>query len=83
MQRVIDQSEVGNRHEEIVSAVSMGDTFIVTRQGVPIAELRPILSRRRRVVGKPEIIATFANGPRIDAGRLRSDLDRVVDPDVV
>lgn len=77
---MIDQSELGNRNEEIVSAVSMGDTFIVTRQGVPIAELRPILSRRRRVVGKPEVIATFANGPRIDARRLRSDLDRAVGP---
>lgn len=83
MQRVIDQSELGDRSEEIVNAVSMGDSFIVTRQGVPIAEVRPILSRRRRVVGKPEIIATFANGPRIDARRIRSDIDRVVDPDVV
>ena len=83
MQRVIDQSELRISNEEILDAVSRGDSFIVTRNGEPVAELRPILNRRRHVVAKPEVIATFAHGPCIDARRLRTDLDRVVDPDVI
>ena len=82
MPRVIAQRELRNRNAEIINAVSRGDSFIVTRNGEPVAELRPLVHGRNRVVPKSEIIAAFANGPRIDARRLRADLDRLIDQDV-
>ena len=83
MPRVIAQRELRNRNAEIINAVSQGDSFIVTRNGEPVAEIRPIVHGRSRVVPKAEIIAAFANGPRIDARQLRADLDRVIDQDII
>lgn len=83
MARVIAQRDLRNRNAEIIDAVCQGDSFIVTRNGEPVAELRPIVHGRRRVVPRAEIIAAFANGPRIDARQLRADLDLVVDQDVL
>ena len=82
MPRVIAQRELRNRNAEIINAVSEGHSFIVTRNGEPVAELRPIVHGRSSVVPKAAIIAAFANGPRIDARQLRADLDQVVDQDV-
>lgn len=48
------------------------------RNGEPIAELRPI--RAGRFVSRETIAAAAARAPRIDAQRLRNELDAVVDP---
>jgi antitoxin (DNA-binding transcriptional repressor) of toxin-antitoxin stability system len=56
-----------------------GEEFIVTRNGRPVGELRPI--RPRRFVPKEAAIAAFASAPRIDYERLRADIDAVVDQD--
>lgn len=57
--------------------VQAGQTVIVTRNGVPVAELRPVPPRRfvpRSVIGDAARRAV-----RVDARRLRADLDAVVD----
>lgn len=79
MPRTIAQRELRNQSAAIMDAVSQGESFIVTRNGVPIAELRPIPTARKEVVSKAEIAAVFIHGPRIDARQLREDVDRLVD----
>lgn len=79
MARTIAQRELRNQNAAIMDAVSHGDSFIVTRNGVPVAELRPIAGARRRVVPKADVVAMFAGGPHIDARQFRQDLDGLVD----
>lgn len=61
--------------------VDRGESFVVTRNGVPVAELVPL--RRRRFVSVDAAVAAFAGAAPIDAGRFRADVDGVVDQSVV
>ena len=54
-----------------------GETFIITRNGVPVGELSPL--RRHRFVKAETAAAVFRNAPPIDAKRFRNDLDDVAD----
>ena len=77
MNRVITQRELRNRSAEILRDVQAGQTVIVTRNGTPVAELRPL--QPRRFVTRSTIAAGAAQAPRIDAARFRADLDAAVD----
>jgi prevent-host-death family protein len=79
MTRSITQRELRNQSGEIMRAVDAGASFIVTRNGVPVAELIPL--RRRRFVPRETVIAAFAGAPPIDFQRFRADMDRIVDQD--
>ena len=79
MPKTIAQRELRNDNAKVIEAVAAGESFVVTRNGVPVAELRPIRQKRRTFVPAAELVALAANGPRIDRERLRADLDRVVD----
>ena len=57
-----------------------GETFIVTRNGVPVGELTPL--RRHRFVAAEAAVALFRAAPPIDAEQFRADLDSVVDQDI-
>jgi prevent-host-death family protein len=80
MARTIAQRELRNDNAKVIAAVAAGETFVVTRNGVPVAELRPIAPRRRTVVSRSELVELAAAGPHVDAQRLRADLDSVIDP---
>lgn len=60
-------------------ALDRGEEFIVTRNGVPVGELRPF--QKRRFVPAEVAIAVFAGAPRIDFDQFRADIDRYVDQD--
>ena len=60
--------------------VGAGETYVVTRNGVPVGELAP--RRRRRFVNADTVVAAFTGAPRVDWRRLRTDLDRVASQDV-
>jgi prevent-host-death family protein len=77
--RIIAQRELRNDNAKVIDAVAAGESFIVTRNGVPVAELRPTQPARRTFVPRAEIAELGAAGPRIDGERFRADLDRVVD----
>jgi prevent-host-death family protein len=79
--REISQRELRDDAGDILSAVEHGETFVVTRNGDPIAELIPV--RRRKFVPTEEVLAAFANEPPIDAGRFFADLDALVDQRIV
>ena len=64
---------------KVIEAVTAGETFIVTRNGEPVAELRPIQRHRRTFVSRTEIDEMAAGGVRIDHRRFRDDLDKAFD----
>lgn len=61
--------------------LDQGESFVVTRNGVPVGELAPL--RRRRFVRSESAIAMFRHAPGVDLARLRGDLDRVVSQDLI
>ena len=77
MARTITQRELRNESGEIMRGLDDGETFIVTRRGVPVGELVPI--RRRRFASRDVIASSFGTAPPVDLDRLRTDLDRLVD----
>ena len=54
-------------------ALDRGESFVVTRNGVPVGELTPV--RRRQFVAADDAVAAFANAPAVDLHRFRGDLD--------
>jgi antitoxin (DNA-binding transcriptional repressor) of toxin-antitoxin stability system len=79
MERRITQRELRNESGSVMRALDRGDSFVVTRNGVPVGELRPM--RRRRFVSSDAAVAAFAGTPKLDAKRLRADLDRALNQD--
>jgi prevent-host-death family protein len=78
MGRTITQRELRNDSGAVLREVQAGNSLIVTRNGTPIAELRPIATRQ--FVPRSVIAGSARGAPRIDASRFRKDLDEVVDP---
>jgi prevent-host-death family protein len=80
MSQNITQRELRNDSGEIMRRLDQGESFIVTRNGVPVGELAPL--RRHRFVPADAAVAVFRNAPAIDADRFRADLDSVAGQDV-
>jgi prevent-host-death family protein len=78
MPRSITQRELRDDSAAILREVRAGHTLIVTRNGMPVAELRPIAPRR--FVLRAGLAEVASGAPRLDAKRFRKDMDRVVDP---
>lgn len=83
MARTIAQRELRNDNAKVIEAVTAGETFIVTRNGEPVAELRPIRPGRRTFVSRKEIEELAAAGVRINHRRLRDDLDAAFDQGIM
>jgi antitoxin (DNA-binding transcriptional repressor) of toxin-antitoxin stability system len=79
LNREITQRELRNESGEIMRQLDRGETFVVTRAGVPVGELTPM--RRHRFVSADSVVAMFRNAPAIDSERFRADLDAVAAQD--
>jgi prevent-host-death family protein len=79
MARKITQRELRNESGEIMRALDRGETFVVTRNGVPVGELTPL--RQRRFITAEAAVELFAGSPVIDPEQFRIDVDAVVDQD--
>ncbi len=80
MSRIITQRELRNQSAAVLRDVQAGQTIVVSRNGVPVAELRPI--QPRRFVSRAIIAEAAVRAPRIDVGRFRADVDAVIDQSV-
>ncbi len=80
MNRTISQRELRNQSAAVLREVQAGQILVVTRNGEPIAELRPI--RPRRYVPRAIIADAATRAPRIDAARFRADVDAIIDQTV-
>ena len=81
MPKTIAQRELRNDNAKVIDAVVGGETFVITRNGEPVAELRPIptAAGRRTYVSRGDIAALAGVGVRINHQQFRSDLDSTVD----
>lgn len=68
--------DLRNHGGEILNRVAAGEALIVTRDGEPIAELRP-LPRRPLTAG--QLLLRWRRLPAVDPTLLRADIDRVMD----
>jgi antitoxin (DNA-binding transcriptional repressor) of toxin-antitoxin stability system len=80
MAQEITQRQLRNDSGDIMRGLDKGETYVVTRNGVPVGELAPL--RRHRFISAESAIALFANAPSIDLHRLRADLDQVASQDI-
>jgi prevent-host-death family protein len=79
MGRRITQRELRNESGEIMRALDRGESFVVTRNGVPVGELTPL--RERQFVAAEAAAAVFAGAPVIDFDHFRVDVDGFLDQD--
>jgi prevent-host-death family protein len=75
--RQVTQRELRNESGEIMRQLVRGETFVVTRNGVPVGELTPL--RRHRFVSAEAAVASFRGAPGVDYGKLRADLDTIAE----
>jgi prevent-host-death family protein len=79
MVRILTQRELRNESGEVMRALDAGESFIVTRNGVPVGELTPL--RRKTFVNTELLLAAFAGAAPIDAAQFRRDVDAILDQD--
>lgn len=79
MAKDLTQRELRNDSGEIMRALDAGESFVVTRRGVPVGELTPI--QRKRFVARDAALTAFATAAPIDGADFRADIDRRVDQD--
>lgn len=68
--------DLRNHGGEVIDRVLAGEEVTVTRDGVAVAELRPLPRPR---VAKDVLIERFRRLPPVDPDKLRADVDALVD----
>jgi prevent-host-death family protein len=68
--------ELRNNGGEVIDRVVGGDTFVVTRDGHEVAELRPL---RPRPLDAPTLLDRWRRLPLVDPVRFRDDVDSALD----
>ncbi|MEV6164140.1 PhdYeFM domain-containing protein [Streptomyces sp. NPDC052052] len=72
--KTITQRELAARSKAVLDDVEAGEVYHVTRNGIEIAEVRP-LSTRRRFVSVEEMQRKWRTAPRVDSARMRAEAD--------
>ena len=80
MSETITQRELRNSSGDIMRRLDQGESFVVTRNGVPVGELTPL--RRLRFVPAASVTEIFRTAPSVNAEQFRSDLDVIADQDI-
>ena len=68
--------DLRNHGGEVIDRVAGGERVTITRDGTPVAELRPL--PRARLTASA-LIERFRHLPAVDPVRLRADVDAAVD----
>ncbi len=69
--------DLRNHGGDVVDRVEAGERLVVTRDGRPVAELRPL---RSRGVAAAVLLARWRRLPPVDGTALRDDIDTTLDP---
>jgi prevent-host-death family protein len=69
--------ELRNHGGAVVDRVAAGERVIVTRNGRPVAELRPV---RSAGLTATTLLERWRRLPPMDPDALRRDIDSVIDP---
>lgn len=70
--------DLRNHGGDVIDRVLRGETVVITRDGVEVAELCPL--RRAAAPSAAELIARRRHLPAVDPEMLRRDIDAVIDP---
>lgn len=68
--------ELRNKGGRVLQRVAGGEALLVTMDGEPIAELRPVAARG---LGAATLLQRWRRLPSVDLPQLRADLDGVLD----
>jgi prevent-host-death family protein len=68
--------DLRNRGGEVIDRVTAGNPVTVTRDGRPVAELRPL---RSAGLTASALLERWRHVPAVDGARLRRDVDAVID----
>ncbi len=77
--RQITQRQLRNESGKIMRALDRGESFVVTRNGVPVGELQPL---RRYFIPAAAVVAAFKGAPALAPRRFRRDVDRFLNQDI-
>lgn len=69
--------ELRNHGGDVVDRAAAGERLTITRNGKPVAELRPL---RRRGLSAQELVRRWRRLEPADPAQWRRDLDSVIDP---
>ena len=69
--------DLRNHGGDVVDRVAAGERLVVTRDGKPVAELRPVRTRGKSA---SLLLARWRRLPPVDGPALRGDLDANIDP---
>ncbi|MBA2322572.1 MAG: type II toxin-antitoxin system prevent-host-death family antitoxin [Pseudonocardiales bacterium] len=79
MPDIIAQRDLRNDNAEIMRRVEAGESFVITRNGRPVADLVPhgqaAAPTRRKTLGELQQ-ERRRNGPRVDLGQWLADRDQ-------
>lgn len=79
MATTIPQRALRSDNARVLDAVARGESFLITRHGHPIAELRPVSDQRRTFVPISELSALSASASAVDLAAFRADTDGLLD----
>jgi prevent-host-death family protein len=68
--------DLRNHGGEVIDRVAGGERLTITRDGRPVAELRPL---SRRLLSARVLRERWSRLPPVDLARFRADLDGVLD----
>lgn len=69
--------ELRNHGGDVLDQVEAGQSFVVTRDGRPVAELSPL---RRRSAPTATLVSSRRTLPQVDPRALQRDIDELIDP---
>lgn len=69
--------DLRNHGGEVIDRVTLGEELTITRDGKPVAQLRPLDKPRLSVT---VLLERWARLPRMDPDALRRDIDATMDP---
>ncbi len=72
----VSMRDLRNHGGDVVDRVARGERVTVTRDGKPVAELRPL---GPSAVSVSELVRRRLKLPRVDSEALRADIDAVVE----
>lgn len=71
--------DLRNHGGEVIDRVLAGETVVITRSGVPVAELVPLPPEG---LDAASVLSRWRSAPPVDGASFRSDLDDVLDATV-
>jgi prevent-host-death family protein len=72
----VSLADLREHSDGLLDRVEAGESLVVTRNGKPVAELRPL----GRATSAAMLVERWKHLPPIDPEELRAELDAIIDP---